>query len=104
MSLSENDIIAIARQHVAADRRANCVIHWATTPKRTGDPVLVGRNEQPMPFDGYFVFIDLMPQANWGHPARCLLIRSDGAQVQATDVQFPPHLGSYPDCYRTLVI
>jgi len=55
-----------------------------------------------MPFDGYFVFIDLLPQANWGHPARCLLIRSDGAEVQATDVHFPPDLG--PDGYRTLVI
>jgi hypothetical protein len=36
-----------------------------------------------MPFDGYFVFIDLLPQANWSHPARVLLVRANGEQTLA---------------------
>ena len=102
MSLSEADILAISRQHVEAPRQADCQIHWDTRPRAAAEPVVLGRNEQPMPFDGYFVFIDLLPQANWGHPARCLLIRSDGGEVQSHDVEFPPHFGDYPPSFRTL--
>lgn len=102
MSLSENDMLSIIRQHVEAARQADCLIHWDTRPRTAGEPVVLGRKGQSMPFDGYFVFIDLLPQANWGHPARCLLIRLDGGEVQSHEVEFPPHVGDYPPSYRTL--
>lgn len=102
MSLSEDNIRAIARQYTEPEHQAEGLIHWDTKPRAHGDPVLVGRSEQLMPFDGYYVFIDLQPEANWGHAARCLLISSDGIEVRTRDVQFPPHLGFYPDSYSTL--
>ena len=90
------------RRHVPAEKHADCLAHWDTTPRKTGEDVLVGRKTMVMPFDGYFVFADLLPLANWGHPARCLLISSDGEEVQAFEAEFPPYLGFYPDSYREL--
>ncbi|UFS69808.1 hypothetical protein LPW11_18200 [Geomonas sp. RF6] len=57
-----------------------------------------------MPFDGYYVFVDLMPKANWGHPAFSLLISSDGNKTQLFHTEFPPHLDDYPETYRELML
>lgn len=104
MTLDEAAIIAIARRHVEEHSRVQSVVHWDRTLRSAGDLVRVGRSERSMPFAGYSVFIDLAPRANWGHPARTLLISADGTQVQAFEVQFPPYLDDYPDSYLTLTL
>ena len=102
MNLSQEEIRTIASQFVPSDLQPRCLIHWDTTLKKRGDAISLGQRQLFMPFDGYFVFIDLVPQANWGHPARCLLVRADCQEVQHLDVSFPPHIGTYPDSFRTL--
>ena len=43
------------------------------------------------PSDGWFVFIDDMPQANWNHPCRYVLVTSEGEMV-IVDSDTPPHI------------
>mgnify|MGYP006335658803 CR=1 FL=1 len=104
MTLDEAAIVAIARRHVEQNAWTQSVVRWDRTLRSAGDLVRVDRSQRSMPFAGYLVFIDLVPQANWGHPARSLLISADGAQVQAFDVQFPPYLDDYPEAYLTLAL
>ena len=55
-----------------------------------------------MPFDGYFVFVDLKPEANWGHPTLYLMVSDDGAQVDVARAEFPPYASAYPPTFHKL--
>jgi hypothetical protein len=38
----------------------------------------------------YLAFIDAMPSANWGHPARFVLIGREGGASRSVEARFPP--------------
>jgi hypothetical protein len=41
-------------------------------------------------------FVDRMPQSNWGHACRYMLIDLESGQVSSYDAQFPPFLRGVP--------
>jgi len=55
-----------------------------------------------MPFVGYFVFVDLEPMNNWGHPALGIFVSRDGTQIDTKELRFPPFFGECPPHYRQL--
>ena len=40
----------------------------------------------------HLIFIDLVPQANWGHPCRYILMGVDGKELAREDGTMPPFL------------
>jgi hypothetical protein len=101
--LDEDRIAALVRSRLTEREAASSIVRWDTVPKRAGEALRLGRDEHEMPFDGYFVFVDLLPMANWAHPARALLIDSEGERVEAVEVRFPPFAdAAYPPSFRVV--
>jgi len=99
--LDEDQVAALVRGQLTEREAASSIVRWDTAPRRAGEALRLGRDEHEMPFDGYFVFVDLLPMANWAHPARMLLIDGEGQRVEAVDVRFPlfPD-AAYPPSFR----
>ena len=101
--LNEDQVAALVRSRLSDNEASSSIVRWDTEPRRAGEPIHLGRRRYEMPFDGYFVFIDLLPQANWSHPARVVLIDGEGRRAEAFDVEFPPFPdAAYPPRFRTL--
>src|SRR3954468_2356953 len=99
--LDEDRVAAIVRNHLNESEAASSIVRWDTAPKRAGEPLRFGRRHYEMPFDGHFVFVDLVPQADWAHRPRVLLIDSETERVDAFDVDFPPFMeADYPPSFR----
>ena len=99
--LDEDKIAALVRSRLNDREAETAIVRWDSEPRRAGEPLRLGPNRFDMPFDGHFVFVDLLPQANWGHPARVLLIDGEGDRVESFDVRFPPFPdAAYPPSFR----
>jgi len=67
----------------------------SASPARVPDNTVVDPwgNDKPaftMPYDGYFVFIDDAPNANWEHAARWVAVKEDGSQKTVFNAWSPP--------------
>ncbi len=102
MALTDADIEAAVKKHVDAAEAARCEVHWDTALKAAGAMVPDGQGEREMPFDGYFVFVDLLPEANWGHPTLYLLVDAAGHRVEVAHRELPPYFEGYPATFRKL--
>ncbi len=103
-ALTDAAVVAIVEKQLG-DAGAGCrEVRWDTALRPAGATVPDGPGERTMPFDGYFVFVDLMPEANWGHPALYLLVTSDGRRVEVAHREFPPYADDYPASFRKLTI
>jgi hypothetical protein len=40
--------------------------------------------------EAYVAFVDRQPTANWGHPARYLVISRDSSEVRSIEARLPP--------------
>lgn len=100
--LDEDDIAAIVRAHLSAREAASSIVRVDMTPRPAGATLQLGPKRYEMPFDGYFVFVDLLPQANWSHRARVLLV-GHGADIETFDVGFPPFPdAAYPPNFKII--
>jgi hypothetical protein len=99
--VDEDQVAAIVRSRLSDEEATKAIVRWDTTPKRAGEALRFGPRQYEMPFDGYFVFVDLVPLANWSHPARVVLIGRDDGSVETLDVSFPPFPdAAYPPRFR----
>ena len=80
----------------------DCRVYCDTEIKDAGTPVRIGLREVSMPFRGVRVFVDLMPNANWGHRVAYLLASQDLTHCVRYDEQFPPFSGDVPDHWQTV--
>ncbi|MEO5329630.1 MAG: hypothetical protein H7829_15475 [Magnetococcus sp. THC-1_WYH] len=76
------------------------MVYLDTQLKMPGESIALGRQTFVVPFVGYFVFIDLMPIANWGHPAMGVLLAEKGEDVFVVQCEFPPFFGNPPETIR----
>ena len=104
MALTDADITAIVRRHLDKAQVTPCEVRWDTALRGEGEIVQAGPAEQPMPFEGHLVFVDLQPEANWGHPVLYLFVTPDGRRVEVAQGQFPPYFEGYPASFRTLTL
>lgn len=67
---------------------------WESIPRKAGERIQAGPTSIQMPFDGYHVFVDLHPGANWSHPALSILVPEEEEQeIQVVQISFPPFPG-----------
>ncbi len=104
MGLSDEEIIALLKPVIPKEQIAEAKIYLDTELKESGEIVSIGRKAYPMPFAGYFIFIDLMPMANWGHPALGVFVNQEEKRVVTIESEFPPFFGDPPSTYRRLFL
>lgn len=100
MSLENSQIIARIKPLIPKERYSEAVVYLDTQRKVPGESIALGRQELVVPFVGYFVFIDLMPIANWGHPALGVLLAEKGEDLFVIHCEFPPFFGTLPETIR----
>jgi hypothetical protein len=102
MELNDAVILARLKPLIPQERQAEAVVYLDTRIKADGDLIQLGKRQVAMPFRGYFIFVDLLPIANWGHPALGVFLSETGDQVTSVPTNFPPFFGDPPATYRKL--
>jgi hypothetical protein len=102
MELDDSFIRSRLKALIPKERQAEAIIYLDTQLKDGGVGIQLGKREVTMPFRGYFLFVDLLPMANWGHPALGVFLSETGDQVMAVPTEFPPFFGDPPATYRQL--
>jgi hypothetical protein len=97
VAIPQDRVLSIVLRGLTSQEKLKCRVILDTIPKTRGESVQVGRREMRMPNDGYFVFVDLIPDANWGHAVAYFLIDSETGAFERIDDQFPPFSGDPPD-------
>ena len=85
MNLADDQIIALLTPLIPKPSHNEAKIYLDTQLKKPGQSITMGRKEFQVPFAGYFIFIDLLPTANWGHPAKAVVIAEHGDDIFAID-------------------
>ena len=80
--------------------RERLAIHTRTEPLKAGTVLRIGRKEYKVDEDSYFVFIDLLHDANFAHPVVYELHSVKDGSVRVIEEQFPP---ADPEFERSLV-
>ena len=102
MDLSDNRMLELLEPLMPLDRSGEAVVYLDTQLMPQGASIRLGSREYQIPFVGYFLFVDLMPEANWSHPAMGVFISREGDKVSSVKVEFPPFFGDPPATYRRL--
>lgn len=102
MHEDDRALMELVRRNLGTQDAKDFRAYYDTEVKDAGDPVGIGPREVPMPFRGVRLFVDLMPDANWGHRAVYLLASQDLKHSVRYEVQFPPFSGDVPDQWRAL--
>ncbi len=77
--------------------QSNCIALLDTRLRRRGEVMRFGARQLTLPADSFDVFVDLLPQANWGHPAARFLVDAESGDYQRQDVSFPPEDVAAPE-------
>ncbi|MGH7023353.1 MAG: hypothetical protein ACREEB_07145 [Caulobacteraceae bacterium] len=90
MSPSPN---ALAQRIVAAltpEERAGALAYVAHEPLRAGVRLELASAKIETATPAWLVFVDADPTANWGHPARYLILDCEGSDVHSVKTRLPP--------------
>jgi hypothetical protein len=88
--LIDGKVLALILSLLTPDERAHGVVYALAEPVADGTTFPAG----PVPVVAatrvYVAFVDREPLANWGHPARYLLVDAKTAAVTSIEARFPP--------------
>jgi len=106
--LIEKRILDLINRDLTREEIDKSIIYFDYKIKKKGTEIGLNLEENPkMPFDGYILFIDKEPKANWGHPTLYYLINSKSFEVQIIkNAEFPPYSGDYyqsPGTFKVLL-
>ena len=86
------DLVSAVLAHLTPAERASGVAYAAETqaPFAGGTRLEFPGAVLEVPVEAYLAFIDRQPTANWGHPARYLLVAHVGGQTWSLETRLPP--------------
>jgi hypothetical protein len=92
MITSFEDFVSSVPAHLTPDERASGVAYAAETQKpfAAGMQLHFPGTVITVPAATYLAFIDRQPMANWGHPARYLLVDCASAETWSFETRLPP--------------
>jgi hypothetical protein len=102
MTRLEKRILSRVRDILGTDRLEKAIIYLDRDLKRASDPVSVGDVVIDVPWESHIVFVDLEPEANWGHACAYLAIRFDGDDVIEFTARMPPFMKAEASSFRLL--
>lgn len=82
--------LALILSMLTPQERAQGVAYALPNPVAAGESFSGGGAPVVAATRAYVAFIDREPMANWGHPARYLLIDAETAKVTSVEARFPP--------------
>jgi hypothetical protein len=83
-------LVLVLQLQLTVEERANAVAYAAEQPVTAGTRLEFPGVVIDVPTEAYVAFIDRQPTANWGHPARYLLVNRQSGDVRSVDARFPP--------------
>ncbi len=95
--------IEIILKKLTEEEENESITYWDNKLLEKGDKIKIGFKEFVMPFQGFLVFVDLEPKANWGHRCLYFLIDSQSFEYKIVEGEFPPYLGKYPESYKVIL-
>jgi hypothetical protein len=89
---SYQDFISKLLTHLTGEERANGVAYAAgiEKPFAAGTRLLFPGVEIEVTAESWLAFIDRVPTANWGHPARYLLMSTESDETSSFETRLPP--------------
>ena len=99
MTLSRDELVRIVLGALSPAERSNCVVMLDSRLRRRGEVLRLGARQLTLPADSFDVFVDLMPQANWGHAAAHVLIDANSGLYRREEVSFPPEDVDTPELF-----
>jgi hypothetical protein len=97
MDFSKGEMADLVRRVLPKAQLEGSAIYWYKRAIPKGESLRTGRRTLTMPFDGYVVFVDLAPGANWAHPCVYILVGIDSLTTQVVDSFFPPSTAQVGD-------
>lgn len=92
VSLTLEQIAERVTATLAPSEKETSVVYLDSEEISAGASVQVGRKTVEAPWDAYMSFVDLRPEANWGHDCRYLLVNRRTGEVKSYAASFPPFL------------
>jgi hypothetical protein len=102
MTLSWDQISESALANLSAEERKSSVVYLDKRVLPKGAIAEIDRKGIRMSRPAVIVFIDLQPEANWGHDCRYLLIDSETGKLRSINGRFPPFLGGVSDTLKVI--
>jgi hypothetical protein len=90
--MSRKEIAERVLSTLSNGERDKSVIYLDTKELPAGSTIEIAEREVRLPWQGVLAFIDLEPQANWGHACRYLLFDRASGEMLSFEAQFPPYL------------
>jgi hypothetical protein len=72
------------------DERTNGVVYAVANPVKAGTRLALPGLTLTIDRDTFLAFVDRQPLANWGHPARYILIEGDTGDTRSEETRLPP--------------
>jgi hypothetical protein len=83
-------LVLLLQVQLTVEERANAVAYAAEQPVKARTRLEFPGTVINVPTEAYVAFIDQRPTANWGHPARYLIVSRESGEVRSVDTRFPP--------------
>lgn len=90
MSLSFEDFTKALIAQLSEEERRDSVAYVAEGQLPAGTHIQFPGIRIDVPTATYLGFIDQEPRANWGHPARYVLISQESGEIHSLTARFPP--------------
>jgi hypothetical protein len=98
-----DEVAAKAVAQLSADERKGGVLYVDQHELPAGSTLAIDGREVAVRRPSAMAFVDRVPQANWGHSCRYLLIDLESGQVESIEAQSPPFLRSVPATLRMIL-
>jgi hypothetical protein len=102
MMMAWNEVAQRALDELTHEERRGGVAYLDQAEHATASVLRVNGREISIRPSTAVVFVDRVPQANWGHSCRYLLIDREDGRVESIDAQFPPFMRGVPKTLRVL--
>ena len=97
-----DEVATKAEAALTAEERRNGVLYLDQRELPAGSTVTIDNREVPVRQPSAVAFVDRVPQANWGHSSRYLLIDLGNGGIDSIESQFPPFLRGVPATLRVV--
>ena len=89
---SFEDFLSALPTRISLEERSNGVVYAAVTgkPFAAGTRLQFPGAEFEVPAGSWLAFVDRVPMANWGHPARYLLLSCETDESWSFETRLPP--------------
>ncbi len=102
MTESDQGIFERVRGIFDDETLSKAIVYLSQETVHAGTQFHLGDALIEVPWEAQIAFIDLEPQANWGHACAYLALRSDGEEILRTNARMSPFLKPGETRFRLL--